>query len=445
MNTININQNFLNIIFLILFVSLVIFDLTVYKFIWGIEAIARIGNLVTLLFFTIFSLICIVTMKIYSKQWIFIIFPAFLMFISTFINVTRFAYQDTSIISFYGTLLPIVTLLSVPFLVKLKVLDTKKIFSYYYMTMLLIVSISLVEYLLIFSGFIVPSLINTSGGNFMAANFSILFDLEDNIYNETDFSLSFYASILESGSLAMLILPALIYAFFNKYYLGFLILFIALIATNSLGGFISLGIFALIYPYLETRIIANKFSTTKSFMIFIYIILIFISFSFIVGYLIDIYNSKFAIVGPSIGDSATSGSTRIDNIVILFSDLPSILIENPLGYALSADSNSIFMDGFYGFNVGLGISIYNGGFLSFIGYIMLTLTYVTASLRTLLRKNLQRESVIAAASLLVLFPFFVQRGSIFETSILILLTSPFVVEFLSQRKNINQLNGTRIT
>ncbi len=442
MNTININQYFLNTIFLILFVSLIIFDLTVYKFIWGIEAIARIGNLVTLLFFTIFSIICIVTMKIYSKQWIFIIFPAFLMFISTFINVTRFAYQDTSIISFYGTLLPIVTLLSVPFLVKLKVLDTKKIFSYYYITMLLIVSISLVEYLLIFSGFIVPSLITTSGGNFMAANFSILFDLEDNIYNETDFSLSFYASILESGSLAMLILPALIYALFNKYYLGFLILFIGLIATNSLGGFISLGIFALIYPYLETRIIANKFSTTKSFIIFIYIILIIISLNFIVGYLIDFYNSKFA-TGP-LGDSATSGSTRIDNIVILFSNLPSILIENPLGYALSADSNNIFKDGFYGFNVGLGISIYNGGFLSFIGYIMLTLTFVTASLRTLLRKNLKRESVIAAASLLVLFPFFVQRGSIFETSILILLTTPFVVDFLSQRKNINQLNGTRI-
>ncbi len=439
MSTSSLNQNLLNVTFLIVFVLLVVFDLTVYKFIWGIEAISRIANLFILILFTVFSAICISTMKMPIKIWIFIIFPALLMFFSTFINVSRFAYQDTSIISFYGTLLPIVSLLSVPFLMKLNVINTEKIYSYYYKAILIIVSISLIEYSLIFTGYLTPTLITTSGGNFLAANFSILFDLEDNIFNETDFSLNFYAAIIESGTLAMLILPALIYAIYKKLFIGFLILLLSIFATNSLGGFMSLAVFALIYPYIETRLVQQKPKTGKSIFIFIYILVLISLSGIVISFLIDYYNTKFLTAGPTTSE-ATSGSTRINNIIMLFSNLPTILIENPIGYTLSTDSNKILSGSFYGFNIGLGISIYNGGFLSLLGYVMLTLTFVTASIRTLVRKNIDINKIIASTSLLVLFPFFVQRGSVFETSILILLTTPFVVEFLKGEDYSVKLN-----
>ncbi len=423
------NLNFFSFLFLMLFISLVLFDLTVYKFIWGIEGIARVANLFTLVFFGVFSLISILSMKLPIKIWLFIILPSFLIFLSTFINISIYAFQDASIISFYGSLLPVLALLSTPFLIKIGILSTRKIFSYYYLTILLIVSISLVEYFLVFTGYIIPTLIQTSGGDFVAANFSILFDLEDNIYNDTDFSVNFYASIIESGSLAMLILPAIIYALFMKYYKGLIILLIGFFATNSLGGFMSLALFAVIFPFVDSRFLNTKRSTSKSLFQFFYILLLLGSSVFIIDFLIDSYNQKFAVVGLGINDAATSGTTRINNIVMLFSNLPTILLENPMGYTLSTSSDVIFKDNFYGFNVGLGIAIYNGGFLAFIGYVILSLTFIYVALKAIFSKKLKKEGVIAASSILILIPFFVQRGAIFETSILVLLTTPFIVEF----------------
>ena len=431
----DLNLNFLNLFFLMLFISLVVFDLTVYKFIWGIEGIARYFNLFSLIFFTFFSLICMTYMKLSIQIWAFIILPSLMMFMSSFLNISRYALQDSSIISFYGSLLPIAVMIAIPFLSKLNVINTSKIFSYYYIAILSIVSVSLLEYFLVFSGYMQPSLITTSGGTFMATNFSILFDLEDNIYNETDFSPSFYASIIESGSLAMLVLPAMIYGLINRYYVGFVILLISLIATVSLGGFLSLFLFAVIYPFVENKIYDVKKTTMRSLFFFFYILVFIVMAGFIIDFLIDYFNQKFAVVGIGINDRATSGSTRIDNITMLFGNLPSILIENPLGYELSTSSDEIFKNNFYGFNVGLGIAIYNGGFLSFVGYIILTIIFMMASISTLLKKKLSRDNVVAASSILVLLPFFLQRGSIFETSILVLLTTPFVIEYLNNKDN----------
>ena len=431
----NNNLNFFSFIFLILFTSLILFDLTVYKFIWGIESIARAANLFVLAFFAIFSSISILYMKLSIRIWSFIVLPSLLIFLSTFVNISRYAFQDASIVSFYGALLPIVALMAAPFLVKIGVLKTSKIFFYYYLAMLFIVSISLIEYILVFTGYVTPSLIQTSGGDFVATNFSILFDLEDNIYNENDFSINFYASIIESGSLAMLILPAMIYALFMKYYKGLIILLIGLLATNSLGGFISLALFAIIYPYVDSRFLNHNKSTSKSLFYFFYILLLLCISFFVADYLIDYYNQKFLVVGIGYNDAATSGSTRINNITMLFGNLPSILIENPLGYPLSSSSDEIFKDNFYGFNVGLGIAIYNGGFLSFVGYVILTLTFIFTSIKALLKKNLKKEEVIAASSILILIPFFIQRGAIFETSILVLMTAPFVIEYLNNKDN----------
>ena len=202
------NNSLLSLVFFITFVSLVLFDMTVYKYIWGIESIARFFNFLTLLFFSILALISIIVRNESKSVWIYIIIPALLIFIATFINITRALLYDPSVTSFYGILLPTVALLSCPFLIKSGILTSKIIFKYYYAAMITIVSLSIIEYLLVFSGKITPSLIMTSGGSFLATNFSILYDLEDNIYNTTDLDVRFYASIIETGSLAMLILPA---------------------------------------------------------------------------------------------------------------------------------------------------------------------------------------------------------------------------------------------
>ena len=83
-----------------------------------------------------------------------------------------------------------------------------------------------------------------------------------------------------------------------------------------------------------------------------------------IDYLQESYNNKFAATGGAVGP--TSGSTRIDNITILFGNLPSILIDNPMGYTLNTNSNEVLGGDFYGLNVGLGVAIYKGASLLFL-------------------------------------------------------------------------------
>ena len=422
------NNSLLSLVFFITFVSLVLFDMTVYKYIWGIESIARFFNFLTLLFFSILALISIIVRNESKSVWIYIIIPALLIFIATFINITRALLYDPSVTSFYGILLPTVALLSCPFLIKSGILTSKIIFKYYYAAMITIVSLSIIEYLLVFSGKITPSLIMTSGGSFLATNFSILYDLEDNIYNTTDLDVRFYASIIETGSLAMLILPALIYAVLKNLKVGALILLIGFIGTQSLGGFASLALFLGMLPFLLINISQFKLSSKMALFLFLYITLGILFSGIAFTYLLDLFDNKFAQTGGALGP--TSGSTRLDNITLLFGNLPSILVDNPLGYSLSTNSNDIFKDNFYGFNVGLGITIYNGGFLAFIGYSILSLTYVYIAIKTFFMKNITIDNAIASSLIIVLFPFFFQRGAIFETAILVLLVSPFVIQSL---------------
>ena len=424
------NTGLLDIFFIFTFISLVLFDMTVYKFIWGIESIARLFNFFTLISLLLFAFVSLTYQKESKPIWIFILIPGLLVFLSIFINITRGVMFDPSTISFYGGLLPMVALLASPFLIKHGALNSNNIFKYYYLAMLLIVSISLLEYLFVFLGFITPNLILTSGGPFMATNFSILFDLEDNIYNTTDFDIRFYAAIIENGSLAMLILPALIYSFFKKLKVGFLILLIGFFATQSLGGFLSLSLFLIMLPFLIIK--NNKGGSNLNLLLFIvfYILIGVVMTALGIDYLQESYNNKFAATGGAVGP--TSGSTRIDNITILFGNLPSILIDNPMGYTLNTNSNEVLGGDFYGLNVGLGVAIYKGGFLAFLGYIILSLTYLFISLKNFFRRNADIDSVIASSSIIVLFPFFLQRGAIFETSVLILLVTPFVIQSLKK-------------
>lgn len=423
------NIGLLDIFFIFTFISLVLFDMTVYKFIWGIESIARLFNFFTLISLSLFAFVSLTYLKESKPIWIFILIPGLLVFLSIFINITRGVMFDPSTISFYGALLPMVALIASPFLIKHGALNSNNIFKYYYLAMLLIVSISLLEYLFVFLGFMTPNLILTSGGPFMATNFSILFDLEDNIHNTTDFDIRFYAAIIENGSLAMLILPALIYSFFKKLKVGFLILLIGFVATQSLGGFLSLSLFLIMLPFLIIKISKGGLNLNTLLFIVLYILLGVVMTAYGIDYLLESYNNKFAD-GGVVG--STSGSTRIDNITILFGNLPSILIDNPMGYTLNTNSNEVLSGDFYGLNVGLGIAIYKGGFLAFLGYIILSLTYLFISLKDFFRRNADIDSVIASSSIIVLFPFFLQRGAIFETSVLILLVTPFVIQSLKK-------------
>ena len=52
-----------------------------------------------------------------------------------------------------------------------------------------------------------------------------------------------------------------------------------------------------------------------------------------------------------------------------------------MGYTLNTNSNEVLGGDFYGLNVGLGIAIFKGGFLAFLGYIILSLTYLFISLK----------------------------------------------------------------
>jgi len=241
------------IAFLVIFVGMVLFQLTELRYIWGVLDISRFYNIIFLLSLGVYVMLNIGVRRLSNNVWIYYMLPGLLVFIGYFVNITINTFRDQSLAIHYGGLIPWVVYLAVPFLLKDNIINTKNLLRYYYFSTLLITTLGLFDYFLYFNGLINLQVLTHSNGMFLSGWFSILHLLDDGVGHYR-----FYASIGEPGSLGMILIPSLIYSVIYKRYLGASVLTLGIYLTNSLGAFISGGLVIFLWLILLYR--KNKFS-----------------------------------------------------------------------------------------------------------------------------------------------------------------------------------------
>lgn len=390
------------------FVVTVLFQITAYKSIWGIEWVSRLLNIATIIIFSGYALNASIKFKFNENVVNFYIIPGILVYIGFFINISINSISNINIINQYGLIIPWAIYLATPGLVKFGKLDVPSLWRYFNYFMLATVSISIVEYYLLFSGFIAPRPIDTDGGHFLAGYFSMLYAIETG-----ELHYRFYASFLEPGTLAMFLLPAMAYAFLHRKYFSLVVYFIAMFMSDSLGGFIGVAMLIplLIYFRFHKRVLLPIFFSSLS---------IFLIVTFFADDFLERYEQK-----------DLSASVREESFSDFAKNLPNLFLNYPLGLPRTETTEQAQQHAAYsGGNTAIGI-IYNlGGIPSFVGYIAVLFVSLWYAIISLFRKGLSLDEQATVVSIFCLMPFIFQRTVVWDSSIFALLFAPFVIGFL---------------
>jgi len=333
-----------------------------------------------------------------------------------FLNFTLNSITNLKVINYFGSLLPWATYLAMPALLKKNACDSETLWRYFYYFMLTTVFLGLSDYILVFSDKLSMRIISTPGGEFLAGRFSILYLLKD---GGADYR--FYACFVEPGTLAMFLIPVMTYAYFYKKYIGLSIFILALYLSHSLGGIIAV---AMIIPML-LFVSTNKRRIPLSISA---LVLILVSSVIVINYMDDFtlaYEKKTRF-----------RNVREDNTKNTIINLPSMLVNNPIGFELTGGISARKNPHYYGRNFTPGNALQMGGISAFLGYIVVLLVCLVAAFLSIIRKNLSLEEKVVFTSLIVLFPFIFQRTTVWDNAIFAFLFAPSIINFL-------QLHGQR--
>jgi hypothetical protein len=404
-----------SLLVLFLFAITLLFQVTGLKFIWSLENTARIINLLVLFLLIAYSGYNI-GKGVYPKNvWTFYLLPGLIIFFGIFFNVTINVFSNFKLISYYGQTLPWLVYLIIPPLLKKRKINTRLLWRYYYYFLLIINILGILEYVLVSHGILSLRLLKTPYGVYLAGYFSILHMLS----NGTAY-FRYYSCFIEPGTLAMFLLPAISYAFFNKKYFGLLIFLISFYLTFSLGGIISLLMLVAIISFLLLNGKKNNLLYTL-FGFFIVTAILLFNFS---GSIAEKYKKK-----------DLSAKVREQNISSTITNLPVILMTNPMGLTLATDTESFEQNPLYvGSNFSPITYLEYGGAGAFLGYLLcLTVSFIIA-LKSIKRNDLSMEEKVVFSSILVLLPFIVQRTTIWESALFGLLFAPSILRVIEKRR-----------
>lgn len=389
------------------FIVTVIFQITAYKFIWEVEWISRYLNIAVLIITSAYTLIYLTSSYNYKIYYYYLI-PGFMVYAGIFINISINSIINLNVINQFGLLMPWTVYLAIPGFVKFRKLDGTVLWRYFHYFMLTTVSFSILEYFALFNGFVAPRPIVTSGGPFMAGNFSMLYALETG-----DLYYRFYASFMEPGTLAMFLLPAMAYAFLYRKYLSLIIYSFAMISSDSLGGFVGVAMLIPLLAHFKFR----KYVVLSAAITIVMTILISI---FYVNDFIERYEQK--------NQSAT---VRKENTSEFIKNLPDLFINYPFGLPLTESTEDAQKNAnYFGSNFTPGTAFNLGGIISFLGYVVVIFVSLWYAMAFFLRKNLSVEEQTVVVSIICLFPFIFQRTVVWDSSIFALLYAPFIIRFL---------------
>lgn len=393
----------------------IIFQLTALKFIWSIENIARIVNIILLIILILYAFKAIGIEYFSKKIWFWYLLPGLLIIIGMIINISTNAISNTKLFSFFGQTLPWALYLIIPSLMKREKINSEILWKNFYLFMLFANILGIIEYIIIFSGASYLKVLNTPNGLFLGGQFSLFYLLPD----KTPYY-RYYSCFLEPGTLAMLLLPAISYAYFKRKYFGLVIFILAFILTYSLGGVISLFMLMAVVSFI-------LFNRKKSYILIAFLALVIISSLLWVSFGDDIvkeYKTK-----------GVSAKERVDSFNKTIKNLPVIIFHNPLGLKLAEDTKSFKKNKLYiGSNFIPGSYLQYGGIAAFMGYLFCLSVSFIISLRTILSTSSSLEEKIAFSSLFVLLPFIFQRTTIWETTLFALLFAPSIIRRIEKRR-----------
>ena len=392
------------------FIVTILFQVTAYKFIWNIGSISRLLNVVAIVIFSGYSFYAIWKFKFNRYVFGFYIIPGLLVYIGFFINITISSISNISLINQYGLLIPWAIYLAIPYLMKFGKLDALSLWRYFCDFMLVTVSISILEYFLLFSGFITPRPIITSGGPFLAGYFSMLFGTESG-----ELHYRFYSSFMEPGDLAMFLLPAMAYAFLQRKYISLVIFLIAMYMTDSLGGFVGVAMLVPLLAYFKIH--KKKFISI--------ILSLFIITIIGVGFSNDFFERY--------KEKDQSASVREESLSGMSNKVSKLLINYPFGLPLTESTEQAEKIGEYsGSSFTPGNAFNVGGILSFVGYLVILFVSLWYAAFSLFRNRLSIEEQAGVASIIVLLPFIFQRMVVWDSSIFALIFAPYIIRYLQR-------------
>lgn len=390
-----------------LFIFAFIFQVSMLKYVWGIESVSRILNVIYLIII-LFLLFYSIFKKYKIKVWTKYLFPGILIVMGLSINIIISSFSNFSVLAQIGSLIPWILFLLIPYYKQNKKINFDVLWKYAYKTMVAVVLLGLFDYYFVFFKGNVGRYLDTPFGDFIAGKFSVF-----GVLGNGAPYYRFYSIFAEPGTLAMMLLPFITYAILKKHYLGLLVLLIGFFFAFSLGGYISLLItFCLLFMYKRKNYILT--------LIFLSIISLSINISYNTNDFFKIYESK--------GNSATLREDNFTNAII---QLPNLITNYPFGFPLS-NSTSVREknDQYLGSNFIPLNYLQSGGILSLIGYLLILIISTKTAIKILffVKDNQNVEVIVVAISIISTLPFLFQRVTIWESPIFAFLFAPYIID-----------------
>jgi len=352
----------------------------------------------------------------YNKNiCLFYVLPGVLVGIGYIINISFNSINNLNLISYYGGLFPWLLYLAMPGIVIQNKEFFENLWKQYYYFMLIAVIAGLIEYYVVLTGLSSPKLISTSGGEFLSGKVSLFLGLEDGSIHYR-----FYGCFLEPGSLAMYLLPAIAYALYYNKYVGIILLPLGIYFSDSFGGIIS-GLCLII---IAVFVSLNKGRSIYNIATSLILVICLIIFPSVANFYAVQYEEK--------NESRIVREEAFSNTV---SNIPAMIINNPIGYTLGENTlSNIESEYYYGANFTPGNALYMGGVISFIGYLFVLIVSIVASLMSILKRNLSRQQKTVFTSIIVLMPFIFQRSVVWDNAIYSLLFVPTILKYIEYKK-----------
>lgn len=384
-----------------------LFSSTALKHIWGLETLASICNFLLLLSLAGFSIFYLFEQKIQLRYFIFFVMPSVLIIAGILLNIVYFLILY-GIYSLSITIaIPFMAVIFAVYLERSNVISSLNLWRKYYIFMLIISILGILEYAAIFNGFYPTKIIDTPYGEFATGYFSLFYPVGNG-----DIHYRYYGCFVEPGTQAMYLIPAILYSIIYKKYIGAALFIVAIFLSDSLGAYISLALIFVMLPFFYYKTINNKFlialcSISVSLIIF----------SNFGSYIQDMYNER-----------SGSREERENNIETTLNTLPRFIVENPLGLPpFDSTSEAMKNSNYLGFTFTPAIYFQVGGFLSGVGYIYFLLVSFGLSIAVFTRRNIQIQDKLVLTTIIVTFPYIFQRNTIFESTIFALLFIPSLI------------------
>jgi hypothetical protein len=320
-----------------------------------------------------------------------------LVFLGYALNIARNLSPST--LGYTAATLPWLALLAVPYLWSYDLAAHWRVF---YRFMVLVSCTALVEYALVFGGVIRPTLLVTDRGAFLRGIVTIFYGLGYGVVHER-----MYGVFAEPGTFAMLLLPAIAYAWCcGNWFVAAVVLLPCLLLTFSLGGYLGAAILLVTYLWWRWRLTRRWRHLVALFM--------FLAVALAVA----------PRVQRAYEEKQESRLVRENNVSLFFTLFGVVVRQHPYGLDLAGKSLTDVGErdeNYLGSNFALYSTFATGGVLAMVGYAGVLLLSCTTLGRFFIGRGWQRvtdpNAAAAMVSLPALLSFVVQRQTIYDLSL----------------------------